>query len=141
MIGKEFLDKYNPKQVPAPPELSIEEPPIIPDSNQLSTISVPESPLSFLQREGTGVSSPQSDIELLVSKIESSSIDITTPYDTWLRILFAISDHSGESGRDYAHRISRFHPGYNSKDCDKQYNYCLHAGKSGITISTFNRFK
>ena len=76
------------------------------------------------------------DLETLVRQIESAQIDITSTYDAWLRILFALSDHLGESGRDYAHRISQFYPGYKPSDCDKQFSYCLRAGKYGITIRT-----
>ncbi|MBV5330848.1 PriCT-2 domain-containing protein, partial [bacterium] len=69
-----------------------------------------------------------SDIDSLIQQIESSQTDITSTYETWLRILFALADHFGESGRDYAHRISKFHPGYKPSECDKQFSHCLRSG-------------
>ena len=137
MIGKEFLDKYGHNKPTAKPKDDQDQSSAIYNlvrtaeshsmNNLVSTGSLPS---------GEGQGGVSSDLESLIQQIEYSQIDITTPYDTWLRILFAISDHSGESGRDYAHRISRFHTGYNPVDCDKQFNYCLRAGKSGITIRT-----
>lgn len=86
--------------------------------------------------------SPNSDwdkteeIEALIQAIESSRTDITTGYDKWLKIGFAIADTFGISGRSYFHRISRFHPKYDESDTNEQYDKCLKSHGSGITIST-----
>ena len=48
-----------------------------------------------------------------------------------------LSDALGENGRDYFHRISRFYPGYTENECDSQYDKCLRAHGTGITIKTF----
>ncbi|TNF50499.1 MAG: DNA primase, partial [Bacteroidetes bacterium] len=79
----------------------------------------------------------QEDIGEIVQKIESHQIDITGDYSTWRNLGFALSDALGVDGRDYYHRISRFHPEYDPKECDKQFDACLKAKGSGITISTF----
>lgn len=79
----------------------------------------------------------ETDIESLTSHIEQSQIDITGDYSAWRNLGFALSDSLGESGRDYFHRISKFHPEYNPKECDRQFDACLKAKGSGITISTF----
>jgi hypothetical protein len=79
----------------------------------------------------------QEDIGEIVQKIESNQIDITGDYSTWRNLGFALSDALGGAGRDYYHRISRFHPEYDPKECDKQFEACLKAKGSGITISTF----
>ena len=141
MIGKDFLDKYNLKQAPPSPELPAnrageETTAQLPGKNEVTTNDNRMTTNDLSKSLTPNPKNLNPDLESLIHQIESSAIDITSPYDTWLRILFAISDYSGESGRDYAHRISRFHPGYSSADCDKQYTYCLRAGKSGITIST-----
>jgi hypothetical protein len=79
----------------------------------------------------------QDDIGEIVQKIESHQIDITGNYSTWRNLGFALSDALADGGRDYYHRISKFHPGYDPKECDKQFDACLKAKGSGITISTF----
>ncbi len=79
----------------------------------------------------------QEEIGEIVQKIETHQIDITGDYSTWRNLGFALSDALGEAGRDYFHRISRFHPEYDQKECDKQFDACVKAKGSGITISTF----
>ena len=50
---------------------------------------------------------------------------------------FALIDGFGENGREYYHRISRFHPDYQREETDKQYTRCLQAKGQGITIRSF----
>ncbi|MBO5418446.1 MAG: DUF3987 domain-containing protein [Bacteroidales bacterium] len=78
-----------------------------------------------------------SDIETITSRIEESCVDITSSYADWRDLGFALSDALGEAGRDYFHRLSRFHPEYSAIEADKQYDRCLKAGGHGITIKTF----
>ena len=80
---------------------------------------------------------PEDDIEIVTQRIEAACIDITGDYATWRDLGFALSDALGENGRDYYHRISRFYPGYTEKECDSQYDKCLRAHGTGITIKTF----
>lgn len=77
------------------------------------------------------------DIETITSRIEQSAIDITSGYDNWRDLGFSLSEGLGESGRSYYHRISRFNSSYNSEECDLQYDKCLNAHGTGITIKTF----
>ncbi|WP_417238084.1 DUF3987 domain-containing protein [Bizionia sp.] len=80
------------------------------------------------------------DIETYISTIEQSSIDITGNYATWRDLGFALAEEYGETGRDYFHRISKNYVGYDSKECDEQFNKCLNAKGHGITIATFYHF-
>lgn len=77
------------------------------------------------------------DIENVICQIESLHLDITTPYDNWLKLCFALIEALGSSARDAFHRISRFNPDYNSYSCDRQFDNCLNSNNSGITIKTF----
>jgi hypothetical protein len=79
----------------------------------------------------------QEEIGEIVQKIENHQIDITGNYSTWRNLGFALSDALGEAGRDYFHRISRFHAQYDQKECDNQFDACVKAKGSGITIATF----
>ena len=81
--------------------------------------------------------SVQEDIETITQRIEASHTDITAGYSNWLDLGFALSEELGEAGRDYYHRISRFNPDYDHAETDKQFNNCLKAGGSGVTIKTF----
>ncbi len=78
-----------------------------------------------------------SEVESVVSKLGESQLDITGNYSDWRNIGFAFADELGESGRDLFHRISRFHPGYNHKECNEQFDKCLYSKGHGINISTF----
>ena len=75
-------------------------------------------------------------IESYINEIERNGIDITVNYTNWRNIGFAIAEEYGESGRQYFHRISKFHSSYDSKDCDEQYSKCINAKGHGISIAT-----
>lgn len=75
--------------------------------------------------------------EAVVERIEDAQVDVAPDYNQWLSLGFALSDHLGEDGREYIHRLSRFNPKYDEQDTDKQYDNCLNARKDGITIGTF----
>ena len=147
MISADFIQKYLPiresvNTIPAILVKNTTEDNLIhhPSDDQITTNSNPQSafpnPQSAFPNPQSEIRNPQSDLDSLIQQIESAQIDITSTYNAWLRILFALTDYLGESGREYAHRISQFHPGYKPSDCDKQFNYCLRSGKSGITIRT-----
>ncbi|TXD45850.1 DUF3987 domain-containing protein [Polaribacter sp. IC073] len=77
------------------------------------------------------------NIEIYIKEIEQTATDVTGNYETWRNLGFAISEEYGETGRDYYHRISKFHQKYNYKECDVQFSNCLKAKGSGVNISTF----
>lgn len=79
-------------------------------------------------------------LETYISAIEQSGIDITGNYATWRDLGFALAEEYGEAGRDYFHRISKNYVGYDSKECDEQFNKCLNAKGHGITIATFYHY-
>ena len=81
-------------------------------------------------------STSQTDIETIVTRIESASIDIAPNYPDWRDLGFALSREMGEKGRTLYHRLSRFYPAYTETETDKQYNKCLKAHGHGITIKT-----
>jgi len=73
-------------------------------------------------------------VEKLIAKIDK---DLTGGYKKWSQLGFAIEDEFGESGRDYFHDISQYHPEYNRRECDRRYESCLKSNGSGTTIGTF----
>ncbi|MFL1012674.1 DUF3987 domain-containing protein [Flavisericum labens] len=80
------------------------------------------------------------DIEAYISAIEQSGTDITGSYATWRDLGFALAEEYGETGRDYFHRISKNYAGYDTKECDAQFDKCLNAKGHGITIATFYHY-
>jgi hypothetical protein len=56
--------------------------------------------------------------------IEGMKIDITSEYDDWLKIAFALST-LGETGRDLFHRVSVFSPKYEFEVADSKFSECL----------------
>jgi hypothetical protein len=88
---------------------------------------VSDSPTNLIQKE----------VEEIISRIEAKSIDIATAYSDWRDIGFALAAEFNEQGREYFHRISHFYPDYSASECDKQFDKCLKANGSGITLKTF----
>ncbi|HBX51698.1 MAG TPA: hypothetical protein DEH02_11595 [Bacteroidales bacterium] len=82
----------------------------------------------------------QNQIESIIQQLEYHHIDITTPYDNWLKLCFALIDGAGINARDYFHRISRINPEYDYNKCEKQFDQCQKSNNSGITIKTFFDF-
>ncbi len=82
----------------------------------------------------------KSVVETIIKRLCENRLDITEPYDNWLRIGFAFADEFGECGRQYYHSVSQFHPQYSSKECDEQYNACLKSHGRGVTIATFIQY-
>jgi hypothetical protein len=75
------------------------------------------------------------NLDNLVNEIENLGLDITCSYKQWYEIGCAIANEVGDGGRNYYHRLSRYHPKYNQKECDMQYDKCLKDPK-GFTIRT-----
>lgn len=73
-------------------------------------------------------------VEELCNVLEKSALDITTSYDDWMKIGGALYSEFGDSGIEYFHRISKFHPDYNMKEVERKYNQCKKL--SSIKLST-----
>ena len=115
-------DKFNPEEWLNQPEPAAES----------RTSSCHSAPTSHARPDRAS-----DDIETITARIESSHTDITAGYDNWRDLGFALSEELGETGRDYFHRISRFNPDYDQAETDKQYDRCLRAHGTGVTIKTF----
>ena len=86
-----------------------------------------ENNTAAIQKAIPSIAGNQESIEDYITLIEQSGTDITKNYADWRNIGFAIAEEYGESGRNYFHRISKFHSSYDSKDCDEQYSKCINA--------------
>lgn len=77
------------------------------------------------------------DFPATLYEIERLEVDIAPDYSDWVNLGFALADSFGEFGRDYFHRISKFHSDYNYNVTDRQYSKCMAAKGNGVTIKTF----
>ena len=98
--------------------------------------SVPTSP-KLLPTPNSTSNNKEEEIERIICEIEQRAVDIAPEYKDWVELGFALIDGFGENGREYYHRISRFHPDYQREETDKQYTRCLQAKGQGITIRSF----
>src|SRR5690625_5547005 len=62
-------------------------------------------------------------------------MDITSDYSEWVELAFALYSKYGESGEEYFHRISQFHPDYDERKTSIKYRSARGGGK--ISINTF----
>ena len=110
--------------------------------NPKEWLEVPETQPQLTSNNATTnvVAVAENEIETYISAIEQSGIDITGNYATWRDLGFALAEEYGETGRDYFHRISKNYVGYDSKECDEQFNKCLNAKGHGISIATFYHY-
>ena len=97
---------------------------------------VPTSP-KLLPAPNSTSNNKEEEIERIICEIEQRAVDIAPEYKDWVELSFALIDGFGENGREYYHRISRFHPDYQREETDKQYTRCLQAKGQGITIRSF----
>lgn len=77
-----------------------------------------------------------SEVAQLIEQIEMNRTDLTSSYEDWRNIGFALADEFGENGRDLFQRVSQFHPEYDHQECDKQFDNCLKSKGSGVNINT-----
>lgn len=110
-------------------------------SNSISNPSESSRPEGVLPANpnlsaSNGPDSNSDEINLIVSRIEASAIDIAPNYADWRDLGFALADALGESGRQYYHRLSRFYSGYTETETNKQFDNCLKANGHGVTIKT-----
>lgn len=72
----------------------------------------------------------------LVKQIEARQIDITAKYEDWCALGFALAN-LGELGRDFFHRISKFHPEYSFRECDEKFTELKENSRGDIKIASF----
>lgn len=77
-----------------------------------------------------------SRVEALIAQLKSSNADITSGYNDWLKVGFALASEFGESGRRYFHDISSIYSGYERLECDKKYDQCLKSDNGKTNIAT-----
>ena len=75
-------------------------------------------------------------LEALIAQLKASGTDITSGYNDWLKVGFALAAEFGESGREYFHEISALYSGYERQECDKKYDQCLKSDNGKTNIAT-----
>ena len=75
-------------------------------------------------------------VEALIAALRAAGVDITTDYNDWLKVGFALAGEFGEGGRGYFHDISSLYPGYVQAESDTKYTECLKSDSGRTDIST-----
>ena len=75
----------------------------------------------------------------IIRQIVESGTDITAGRnDVWFpKILLPIANLFGESGRQYAHNISQFHPDYSEDETNKEYDEAIKKDTGRVSIGSF----
>ena len=76
-------------------------------------------------------------MEAILKQIEVSRTDITDGYKNWFAVGCALAKEFGQSGREYFHRASQFHPNYRNDKTDRQFSDCLRMKSNRYTLGTF----
>ncbi len=92
-------------------------------------------PAQVLGREIAG-EEVKKEVEAVLREVEASKIDITGNYGQWFEILCAIASTFGESGREYAHAVSKQADCYDPGETERQYSEILKRNY-GYSIGTF----
>ena len=64
-------------------------------------------------------------IERLITALEDKHVDITSSYENWIKVGFALCTTFGEQGREYYHRIGKMYPRYTREETDRTYTQLL----------------
>jgi hypothetical protein len=75
-------------------------------------------------------------MERLINECERRHIDLTSTYDKWIKIGFALCTTFGENGRSYYHRIGRMYPRYTRKETDKTFTQLLSKNNGRTKLAT-----
>jgi hypothetical protein len=78
----------------------------------------------------------QEVIETLISVVKANKIDITSSYEDWIKIGFALCSAFGENGKGYFHSISENYPNYEYQETDKLFTGLLKKNNGTIKIGT-----
>lgn len=69
------------------------------------------------------------EVTAVAGELVSRGIDITTPYDNWIHLGFALANGLGERGRELFHQLSAMNAEYEQRECDKKYSSLLKGGR------------
>tara|TARA_R100000306_G_C4381481_1_gene144939 strand:- start:10976 stop:12793 length:1818 start_codon:yes stop_codon:yes gene_type:complete len=105
--------------------------------NPLEWMENPNQQQQHTEQNYQPVIDNNSEVEKVIQNIEANHIDIAPNYNDWINIGFAFADEFGESGRNLFHRVSQYYSGYNTKECDKQFDNCLKSKGQGVSLKTF----
>ena len=81
---------------------------------------------------------PESTAEELVKKSIDIGANLADDYRDYVNLGFALASGFGETGRRMFHTLSAQSEKYESRHCDRQYDFCLRGANSGgVTVGTF----
>jgi len=74
-------------------------------------------------------------LDMIAHRIFESGVDLTSDYDSWVKVTFACAS-LGEEGREPYHLICSVYPDYSREECDEKFNNCLTSKNGSISLGT-----
>lgn len=92
---------------------------------------------AFVREEKVSYADESIDVtERLIAALEGKGIDITSTYENWIKVGFALCTTFGEQGRGYYHRIGRMDPRYTQEETDRTYTQLLGKNNGRTKLAT-----
>jgi len=107
------------------PNSTIFKLPYTPTPQHTNTPNTPSTPTQTQHQPHTPktqAETNQKNVEIIITKIEQNKIDITSNYQDWLKIGFALFSEFNITGLNYFIRISSFYPKFDRNECIIKYN-------------------
>ena len=100
------------------------------------TFEIPKKPkIKKSTFKGNASKNNLDKVEAVVLLIEQNAIDITSSYADWVKIAGSLYNAFGETGRQFFHRISKYHHSYKEKTTDAKFDNCRNMSR--VTLSSF----
>lgn len=76
-----------------------------------------------------------SDLEAVIKEMQERKLNITSDYEDWLRVGFALAASFDEAGRDYYHAICSIDDRYDYDQCDEKYTDAINSHNDTVNAN------
>lgn len=131
-LARAMLLSYDP-DIYCNPRASVFEEMYVENPNQRKPASGPE----FVREEKVSYADESIDvIERIIDALEERHIDITSTYENWIKVGFALCTTFGENGRGYYHQIVKMYPRYTREETNRTYTQLLGKNNGRTKLGT-----
>lgn len=131
-LARAMLLSYDP-DIYCNPRANVFEEMYVEKAYQRKPVSGPE----YVREEKVSYADESIDvIERLIAELEERHIDITSTYENWIKVGFALCTTFEEQGRGYYHRIGKMYPHYTPVETDRTYTQQLGKNNGRTKLGT-----
>ena len=131
-LARAMLLSYDP-DIYCNPHSSVFEEMYVEKAYQRKVTQGPE----YVNEEKVSYADESIDVmERLIAALEERHVDITSSYENWIKVGFALCTTFDEQGRGYYHRIGRMYPRYTPEETDKTYTQLLGKNNGRTKLGT-----